>query len=58
VDATWALIRGLKALGLATDLQLLPQGADRFRIDRREAMPVGASAVRLELEAATADPAL
>jgi len=55
VDATWAVIRGLKALGLATDIQLLPATADRFRIDRRE--PAGAPvAVGLELEP-TADPA-
>ena len=34
VDATWTVIRTLAALGLATDIQLLPRSADRFRIGR------------------------
>jgi fatty-acid desaturase len=33
LDATWAVIRGLAALGLAKDLQLLPKNADSFRLD-------------------------
>jgi stearoyl-CoA desaturase (delta-9 desaturase) len=33
-DATWLLIRGLRAVGLARDVQLLPRGAERFRLDR------------------------
>jgi fatty-acid desaturase len=35
VDATWAVIRVLAALGLATDIQLLPKSAARFRLDRK-----------------------
>jgi fatty-acid desaturase len=36
-DANWLAIRALAALGLARDIQLLPKGAERFRLDRREA---------------------
>jgi hypothetical protein len=54
VDATWAAIRGLKALGLATDLQLVPKGAGRFRLDRKE---TGAAPAILELDRAGADVA-
>jgi sn-1 stearoyl-lipid 9-desaturase len=35
-DANWLAIRTLAALGLAKDIQLLPQGAERFRLDRRQ----------------------
>ena len=35
VDATWAAIRVLSALGLAKDIQLLPRNAEQFRLDRR-----------------------
>jgi len=34
VDVNWMMIRVLVALGLASDVQLLPKGAERFRIDR------------------------
>jgi fatty-acid desaturase len=47
VDATWAVIRGLRALGLARDVQLLPKSAERFRLDRKEP---GASSAGLALE--------
>jgi len=33
-DATWLLVRSLAAVGLARDVQLLPAGAERFRLDR------------------------
>jgi stearoyl-CoA desaturase (delta-9 desaturase) len=33
-DATWLVIRALSALGLAREIQLLPRGAERFRIVR------------------------
>lgn len=36
VDATWLLIRALAAVGLVRDVQLLPAGAERFRLDRRQ----------------------
>ena len=36
-DANWLAIRTLAALGLAKDIQLLPKGAERFRLDRRDA---------------------
>jgi stearoyl-CoA desaturase (delta-9 desaturase) len=32
LDATWILIRALAALGLATDIHLLPENAERYRI--------------------------
>jgi stearoyl-CoA desaturase (delta-9 desaturase) len=35
VDLNWMAIRTLMALGLATEVQLLPAGAERFRLDRR-----------------------
>ncbi len=35
LDATWLLVRALRAVGLAKDVQLLPEGAERFRLDRR-----------------------
>jgi len=35
VDATWAAIRALAAVGLAKDIQLLPRNAASFRLDRR-----------------------
>jgi stearoyl-CoA desaturase (delta-9 desaturase) len=50
LDATWVLIRALGALGLATDLQVLPKGAERFRLDRKQ--PGAAAGLALE-----ADPA-
>jgi stearoyl-CoA desaturase (delta-9 desaturase) len=34
-DANWVVIRTLAALGLLTDLQLLPKGAERFRLDAK-----------------------
>ena len=34
-DANWIVIRTLQAVGLARDVQLLPAGAERFRLDRR-----------------------
>jgi stearoyl-CoA desaturase (delta-9 desaturase) len=33
-DANWVVIRALAALGIARDLQLLPAGAQRFRIPK------------------------
>jgi len=36
-DANWLVIRTLMALGLATDVQLLPKSAERFRLDRKQA---------------------
>ncbi len=36
-DANWIVIRTLMALGLATDVQLLPKSAERFRLDRKQA---------------------
>ena len=41
-DANWVLIRTLAALGLVTDVQLLPKNAERFRIRKREAIPEAA----------------
>jgi sn-1 stearoyl-lipid 9-desaturase len=35
-DANWLAIRALAAFGLAKDIQLLPKGAERFRLDGRE----------------------
>ncbi len=43
-DANWVVIRGLMALGLAKDVQLLPKSADQFRLDRRGAAAVAAPA--------------
>ena len=37
LDATWLLIRGLAALGIAREIQLLPANAEQFRIGAREA---------------------
>jgi fatty-acid desaturase len=37
LDVTWMSIRVLAALGLATDIQLLPKSAESFRLDRRGA---------------------
>jgi stearoyl-CoA desaturase (delta-9 desaturase) len=34
LDMTWMAIRALEKLGLARDIQLLPPGAERFRLDR------------------------
>ena len=34
-DANWVVIRLLRAVGLAREIQLLPKGAERFRLDRR-----------------------
>jgi fatty-acid desaturase len=34
VDVNWLVIRGLAALGLAREIQLLPKNAERFRIGR------------------------
>jgi len=34
IDANWLAIRALAAMGLATDIQLLPKHAERFRIRR------------------------
>jgi stearoyl-CoA desaturase (delta-9 desaturase) len=36
LDVNWILISGLAALGIATDIQLLPRGAERFRLDQEE----------------------
>ena len=36
VDVNWMMIRTLVALGLASDVQLLPKGAERFRLSREE----------------------
>ena len=33
LDVNWLFIRGLAALGLAREIQLLPAGAERFRVD-------------------------
>ena len=43
-DANWVLIRSLAALGVATDVQLLPKNAERFRIRKGEAAPQAAAA--------------
>jgi len=42
VDATWAMIRTLSALGLATDVQLIPKNADQFRLAGRRAAAAAA----------------
>ena len=34
---TWLVIRALAAVGLATDIHLLPKNAEKFRIRPREA---------------------
>ncbi len=34
-DANWVVIRALAALGIIGDVQLLPKGAERFRLDRK-----------------------
>jgi stearoyl-CoA desaturase (delta-9 desaturase) len=39
VDATWVAIRVLAALGLATDIQLLPASADQFRLGTGRMLP-------------------
>jgi fatty-acid desaturase len=36
-DANWVVIRALSAVGLVKDIQLLPKGAERFRLDHRNA---------------------
>jgi fatty-acid desaturase len=36
LDLNWLAIRALAAVGLVKDIQLLPAGAERFRLDRRE----------------------
>ena len=38
LDLNWLLIRALALLGLAKDIQLLPQGAERFRLGRQDAV--------------------
>jgi stearoyl-CoA desaturase (delta-9 desaturase) len=35
-DANWVVISGLAALGVIKDIQLLPRGHERFRLDRGE----------------------
>jgi stearoyl-CoA desaturase (delta-9 desaturase) len=47
IDATWLAIRTLAALGLARNVRLLPENAERFRIGREP----------LVLETAAAEPA-
>ena len=42
-DANWVLIRSLAAVGLATDIQLLPKNAERFRIRKDEAAEAAAA---------------
>jgi len=42
LDMTWHTIRALRAMGLASEIQLPPQGAERFRLDRRAAASVSA----------------
>ena len=44
-DANWLAIRALAALGLVRDIQLLPQGAERFRLDRPQPAPLPADPV-------------
>ena len=39
IDANWMVIRTLAALGLASDVQLLPKNAERFRIRKGEPVP-------------------
>lgn len=38
-DANWVVIRTLAALGLAKEIQLLPENSDRFRVARRAIDP-------------------
>jgi stearoyl-CoA desaturase (delta-9 desaturase) len=52
LDPTWLLIRALGWVGLARDVQLLPKGSERFRLDRRapageRAVPVVTAAARV-----------
>jgi len=42
VDLNWLAVRGLAALGLATDIQGLPRHADRFRLAGRRVNAAGA----------------
>jgi stearoyl-CoA desaturase (delta-9 desaturase) len=56
VDATWAMIRVLMALGLARDVQGLPKNADQFRLRNRAAAPE--ATVALPPPAAQPDPVL
>jgi fatty-acid desaturase len=42
-DANWVAIRALAALGLARHVQLPPQNAERFRIERAPALPAPAA---------------
>jgi stearoyl-CoA desaturase (delta-9 desaturase) len=56
VDATWAMIRVLMALGLARDVQGLPKNADQFRLRNRAAAPEATAA--LPPPAPQAEPAL
>ena len=53
VDATWALIRTLMALGLAQDVQLRPKTADQYRLRARAVAPPAVIDVAL---AAAAEP--
>ena len=43
-DANWVLIRCLAAIGLVTDIQLLPKNAERFRIRKGEPVPEAVAA--------------
>jgi stearoyl-CoA desaturase (delta-9 desaturase) len=43
-DANWVLIRSLAAVGLVSDIQLLPKNAERFRIRKGESLPEAAAA--------------
>ena len=39
-DSNWLVIRGLAALGVARDIQLLPKNAERFRIRKGQTLPM------------------
>jgi sn-1 stearoyl-lipid 9-desaturase len=47
VDATWAMIRLLMALGLARDVQMLPKTADQYRLRGGAGRPAGAAPVAM-----------
>jgi stearoyl-CoA desaturase (delta-9 desaturase) len=44
LDATWLVIRGLAAVGLATEVHLLPKNAERYRIVREPQPKVAVAA--------------
>jgi stearoyl-CoA desaturase (delta-9 desaturase) len=57
-DANWVVIRGLSALGLVRDVQLLPKNAERFRIGGRETTVLEGPLAAIEPAGAGYEPAV